>query len=149
MTPTHDYTANMSLRPPGENPLMRKHGQKPASISCKWPGVNGLAGGRASATTETLVESFPPRRTGKLNRALKKEELPRSLCGSFLWTFHRQGALNPDSPERRNPFISTSEENFLPDIKRRIRNSVVGWPSRALGIIVEKAARFFEDSLQE
>lgn len=79
----------------------------------------------------------------------KEGEHPKAFVESFIQIFQRHTALNSEAPEHRNLFISALVGKFLPDIKRQIQNSVIGWASQPLSIIMGGAAQFFEESYQE
>ena len=99
---------------------------------------------------EAIIEDFSLRVSwSKFELCTQKEEYPKAFVECFVQTFQRHTALNREAPEHRNLLISALVGNFLPDIKRQIQTTVVGWASQTAIIITEAATQFFEDSLQE
>ena len=79
----------------------------------------------------------------------KAGEHPKAFAECFIQTSQRHTALCPEAPQYRNILISILVGNFLPDIKRQIQNTMVGWINPPLSSIVEAVIQFSEDGLQE
>lgn len=49
----------------------------------------------------------------------------KSICGTFVETFQRHTALNPEAPEHRNLFISALVGNVFTDFEKQNQSTVV------------------------
>lgn len=67
----------------------------------------------------------------------------KAFVKDFIQTFKRHTALNPEAPEHSNLLISVFFGN-LPDIRKQIKDNVVGWLGQPLDIILV-ATQFFEE----
>ena len=79
----------------------------------------------------------------------KEGEHPKAFVECFIQIFHRHTALHSAALEHRNLLVSALVGKFLPDMKRKIQNSVIGWASQPPSTIMGETFQFFEESYQE
>lgn len=63
--------------------------------------------------------------------------------------FQRHSALSSEAPVYRKLFKSALVAKRIPDTRKQIHNSVVGWSRPLLSVIMKDGAQFFANSFQE